>query len=211
MRPQDKRNLINAWPMYVLLIVLAALTCRYYLKNPLKNANKSLDDVISHNLDPTGLKSIVNGPKRGWDAAYRKFWGQPAGNLAYTTIAGQTGKLRDLRGKTVLVVFWATWCPSCRQEISHLITLRNEFSAEELEIVAISSESPDTVKSFAAMEGINYTVVAGDFTVSSPFDAVLNIPSSFFIDKNGIVKTGAIGNVPAEKLSQIVTAIQVIQ
>jgi len=94
------------------------------------------------------------------------------------TIAG-------LKGKIVVVEFWATWCPPCRASIPHLIKMHNQFKDKGVVIIGLSAEDGSKVKSFANEMGMNYPVGMG--SVSSKEYMVNGIPHAVVIGKDGKV------------------------
>jgi len=118
--------------------------------------------------------------------------GAAAPDISVTALDGQILKLGDLRGKRVVLDFWATWCPPCVQEIPHFIKLRSTASADELVIVGISSEDTDTLKSFVKKKGINYPIASADH-LPSPYNDVSAIPTTFFIDRKGVIQNVFVG------------------
>jgi len=101
-------------------------------------------------------------------------------------------KLSDLKGKVVLVDFWATWCAPCREGIPDLVELKNEFKDKDIEIVGISVDAltrggatAGDVVPFIAANKINYPIVRGDGSVIDAFGGIKSIPTSFLIDKEG--------------------------
>ncbi len=110
-------------------------------------------------------------------------------------------KLSDLKGKVVILDFWATWCPPCRKGIPDLIELKNEYGKKGLEIVGISIDeisrnTQDQVLPFIKEFGINYPVVYGDFNITSAFGGINSIPTSYIIDKEGKVVSRYVGLYP---------------
>ncbi len=85
-----------------------------------------------------------------------------------------------------MVVFWATWCPPCKQEIPNLIELRNTYDANTLAIIAISDESDKTLHSFSQANVLNYTVASAE-NLPAPYNEITGIPTILLIDKNGII------------------------
>lgn len=157
----------------------------------------SVKNRLSLPQDTTGksLEYIAETPKT-WDIAFASSFGKDAPDFSVDDIEGKTHKLSDYRGRNVVVVFWATWCPACNLEIPHLIELRNMFAEDKLAILAISDEEPEHLKNFAESKDINYTVTSlGDSPLPEPFANVASIPTTFFIDPEGKITFAAVGVV----------------
>ena len=92
----------------------------------------------------------------------------------------------DLQGKVVLLNFWATWCPPCRDEIPEMIELSRRFK-DRLQIVGVSMDDApaDEVKQFARNIGIDYPIVMGSRTLSMEYGGVPALPTSFVINTDG--------------------------
>ena len=157
----------------------------------------SVKNRLSLPQDTTGksLEYIAESQKT-WDIAFASSFGKDAPDFSVDDIEGKTHKLSDYRGRNVVVVFWATWCPACNLEIPHLIELRNMFAEDKLAILAISDEEPEHLKNFAESKDINYTVTSlGDSPLPEPFANVASIPTTFFIDPEGKITFAAVGVV----------------
>ena len=102
---------------------------------------------------------------------------------------GKTVKLSDFKGKVVLLNFWATWCPPCRQEIPDLVALQNQYKDQGLVVIGVSVDQngPAAVKSFATRMKINYPIVMGDEKTAVAYGNIEAIPTTFFIDRAGNV------------------------
>ena len=152
------------------------------------------------------LEDVIEN-RESWDVAFAEWSGKAAPDFTVKDIDGVEHRLSDYRGRNVVVVFWATWCPACKVEIPHLIELRKEFKQDDLVILAISNETAGQLKQSAADKGINYTVVSrGDEFLPRPFSDVRSIPTNFFIDRNGNVKLVALGLVSLEDSRAILKA-----
>ena len=111
-----------------------------------------------------------------------------APDFTLPTSDGKTLKLSDLKGKVVIIDFWATWCPPCRKGIPDLIELKKKYGSKGLEIVGISVDAENTIGEvipFIKNQGINYPVVYGNSVVAQAYGGVSAIPTTFVIDKKG--------------------------
>ncbi len=103
----------------------------------------------------------------------------------------------SFEGKSLLVTFWATWCPPCIQEIPNLIKLQNEYSANGFSVVAISvDQEKGVVQKMVNRKEINYPVMMADKAVTRDFGGVYGIPTSFLVSKKGTVVKRYSGFVP---------------
>lgn len=148
---------------------------------------------------------------RTWRPAYTSWLGKPAPDFTVTDLAGKQYKLSDYRGKNVMLVFWATWCPPCMMEIPHLISLRKAKRQDDLAILAITYEPPELVKKFAANKKLNYQVVLEQQNMPAPFGVIRiyktsGIPASFFIKPDGTIKLATSGLLAEDDMRGILEA-----
>ncbi len=133
--------------------------------------------------------------------------GHPAPEVSLTTVAGETFTLSALRGKPVVLNFWATWCPPCRAELPELQAAHERYAGEVIIAGVNQAEPPASVIAFAGQVGLSFPLpldVRGD--VSRQY-AVRSLPTTFFIDRDGIIRRIQIGPVTEATLAQ---ALQVI-
>lgn len=126
---------------------------------------------------------------------------KPAPDFTLPTHDGKQLKLSDLKGKVVLLDFWATWCPPCRKGIPDLIALKEQYKAKGFEVVGVSIDefTRDTkaeVVPFIKEYGINYPVVYGTMDLARAYDGVSSIPTSFLINQKGEISKMHVGLVP---------------
>lgn len=109
-------------------------------------------------------------------------------------IDGKAVSLDAYKGKVVIVNFWATWCPPCREEIPEMIALQSEFK-DQLQIVGISEDEdgPEKVRKFAQAKGMNYPVVMATNDIIGAWGGVPALPTSFVLDPQGRVVTKHMG------------------
>jgi peroxiredoxin len=113
--------------------------------------------------------------------------GVQAPDFSVTNVDGQAVRLADLKGKRVIVNFWATWCPPCREELPNFIKLRAETSPANLVILGLSTDEAAIQKSFAQRNGINYPLAILQ-NVPSPYQDIGKIPVTLVIDRNGVIQ-----------------------
>jgi peroxiredoxin len=113
-------------------------------------------------------------------------------DFTLTDLHGKTWTLHDLRGKVVLVNFWATWCPPCRKEMPDLNALYRQFSPQGLVILAISDEEATKVKAFVEERKIDYPILLDPGDKVHTALAVEGIPKSFLYDRQGKLVAQAI-------------------
>ncbi len=155
---------------------------------------------------PTSLQDIIRAGKT-WRPAFQTWQGRSAPDMTLTDLQGKPLQLSKLKGKDVLVVFWATWCGPCNREVPHLIELRKKYDKKKLEIIAISNESAAHLRQFARKHKINYSLVSkGETVLPAPFSQVRSIPTMFFIDKKGTVKLATSGLVSLSETKAIIDA-----
>ncbi len=121
-----------------------------------------------------------------------EYIGVAAPDINLTDIDGNVITLSKLKGKRVILDFWATWCGPCKMEIPHFIKLADEVKTDNLVIIGISSEDKSVLKNFIKKTGINYSVASAR-NLPSPFSGISSIPTTFFIDRNGIIQNVLVG------------------
>jgi peroxiredoxin len=127
---------------------------------------------------------------------------EKAPDFSLKDLSDKQVQLKDFQGKkVVLLVFWATWCHYCVQEIPELKNLYNEFKDKDFEILAINiQESKEKVKSFVNKNEIKYTVLLDDGTIAKKYN-IYGIPTNIIIDKKGNIKS--LGMLPQDPKSFI--------
>jgi len=106
-------------------------------------------------------------------------------DFTLTDLQGKQWHLKDLRGKVVLVNFWATWCPPCRKEMPDLDALFNRFKDQAFVVLAISDEDAAKVSPFIAERKISYPILLDPGRKVTESFKVEGIPKSFVYDRAG--------------------------
>jgi peroxiredoxin len=111
--------------------------------------------------------------------------GRQQADFTLTDLQGKTWELKNLRGKVVLVNFWATWCPPCRKEMPDLEALYQRFSDQGLVILAISDEERSKVVPFISDYKISYPVLLDPGRKVNDLFQVDGLPKSLVYDREG--------------------------
>jgi thiol-disulfide isomerase/thioredoxin len=129
---------------------------------------------------------------------------KPLGEMAWTTLDGKTEKIGGMKGKVVVLDFWATNCPPCLKEIPHLVALQNKYGADNLNIVGLhvgDDEDRQRVPEFAEKLKINYALALPEEPlVSFVFRDRTDIPQTLILNRTGNMVERFIGfNEKTEK------------
>jgi peroxiredoxin len=117
-----------------------------------------------------------------------------APDFTLPSVDGKTITLSQLRGKVVLLDFWATWCAPCRSAIPHLNGLYKVYQTRGLEIIGVSLDtgSRERVRRFATSMGIQYPIIIADDEVLKNY-GISPIPTTYLIDREGYVSSKWVG------------------
>jgi len=123
---------------------------------------------------------------------------KPAPVFTATDLDGRPISMAALRGKVVIVNFWATWCGPCRAEIPDLVALQEKYR-DQLQIIGISEDEggPEVVRRFVAEHQMNYPVVMSTPELERKFPGIGALPTSFVIDREARVVQKHVGMLTA--------------
>jgi len=128
---------------------------------------------------------------------------QKAPEFSLKKVTGGELKSSELKGKVVVVDFWATWCVPCKKEIPEYVKLREKLKGLDVEFVGVTfdSASADEVLPYLKDLGITYPVVMGTDEVDVGFGGHLGYPTTFLVDKDWNIHKKYLGNVPTKMAS----------
>ena len=128
---------------------------------------------------PAALPGIAPAPARG----------RPAPDFSLPLLDGSQLTLSDLRGKAVLLNFWATWCPPCRTEMPDLEAVWREREKDGLVIVGVDlGESPSTIHAFVTRVSVTYPIALDLDQRIGVLYATSSLPTTYFIDASGTIQ-----------------------
>jgi cytochrome c biogenesis protein CcmG, thiol:disulfide interchange protein DsbE len=118
-------------------------------------------------------------------------------HVTLSDLGGRPIRLADLRGRPVWLNFWASWCPPCQAETPVLRDVYERHKREGLALVAVAVQetTPDDVRAYAQTYGLEYTIGFDGTSAIFHRYAVFGLPTQFFIDRAGIVRSVVLGPV----------------
>lgn len=147
-----------------------------------------------------------NGQPLGADRGNGPGLGKPAPEFSLLGLDGTVLRLSDLRGKIVLVNFWATWCVPCRKEFPELVKAYEENKGDVVVVGVDLQENVDQVRAFAEDFGARFPIVIDEKGEVADAYRVLGLPSSYFIDRDGVLRGQYFGamtsSIIAERLQE---------
>jgi thiol-disulfide isomerase/thioredoxin len=157
-----------------ILVIIVAITVALFIGKSFTKGGKGASGVIASVLKPQD-----DGPANGTVAP----------DFRLKSLDGKEVSLSSLKGKAVMVNFWATWCEPCKIEMPWLVDLQEKYRKDGFEIlgVAMDDSSQKEISEFARKMKVNYTVVIGSEKVADLYGGLDGLPTNFFLDRNGKV------------------------
>ncbi|MDJ0807652.1 MAG: TlpA disulfide reductase family protein [Gammaproteobacteria bacterium] len=123
---------------------------------------------------------------------------------------GETHRLSDYRGKWVLVNYWATWCPPCREELPELEVFYNNHKDEDAVVIGVAMENidEDRLRKFVEKQFLSFPILMSKPVARSELGAIPGLPTSFLINPKGEVTARQVGPVTAEDLEEFIKNYQ---
>jgi thiol-disulfide isomerase/thioredoxin len=149
---------------------------------------------------PAAAAAAAIDPAAGGEKVTLRFYREPKPAPAFTAtdLDGRPISMASLRGKVVIVNFWATWCGPCRAEVPDLVALQEKYK-DSLQVIGISEDEAgvEVVKRFAAEHRINYPVVMMTPELEKLFPGIGALPTSFILDRESRVVQKHVGMLTA--------------
>lgn len=139
--------------------------------------------------------------------------GRPAPEVELRTLGGERFRLSALKGRPVVMTFWGTWCPPCRQEFPELAEVFRKHGASGLAVVGVNQRdqelSTDDVRRFVDEMAAPFTIVLDDRGRSRRPYRLVGLPTTVFVDSGGVVRRVVAGATSREQLTRGLAAIGV--
>lgn len=129
--------------------------------------------------------------------------GMQAPDFELRNINNEKVSLSDYRGQKVFLNFWASWCPPCRQEMPDMQKLYEEYEDEVVILAVNVGENKSTAANFMMQNNLSFTVLLDNDKSTARNYLVRGIPSSYFLDQDGIIKEKVVGAVSYQRMLKL--------
>ena len=146
---------------------------------------ESLPDASFTFTPPKNAKLVEALPISGQPASL--LVNHPAPDFKLKTLDGEVLQLSSLRGRPVLLTFWASWCGPCRRELPELAELHAQFKDKGLVVLGVNDEGKGTARKYVDKAGLPFTVIDDAGGKAHGLYHVRSIPTAFLIDREGKV------------------------
>jgi peroxiredoxin len=135
-----------------------------------------------------------------------------APEFARKDLRGQLVSEAQLRGKVVLLNFWATWCGPCQLEMPQFSRWQRQYGSQGLAVVGISMDDDEgPVRKLVQKLKIDYPVAMGDAALGKRYGDVLGLPETFLIDRNGVIRAQFQGEADLKKVEASLKSLLIVQ
>ena len=157
-----------------ILVIIIAITVALFFGKSFTKGGKNGSGVIASVLKPQD-----DGPANGTMAP----------DFTLKTLDGKEVSLSSMKGKAVMVNFWATWCEPCKIEMPWMVELQDKYRKDGFEIIGVAMDDSDNkeIAAFAKKMNVNYTILKGSEKVADLYGGLDGLPTNFFLDRNGKV------------------------
>ncbi len=178
--------------MLVLMIAAVSLLIWAGVHNARERrlAMQKMQDAASRTmLVPDGGTKAGATASSDSDAMTPKLQGKPAPGFTLVDLEGKKVSLAELKGKPVLVNFWATWCAPCKLEMPWFEEFHKKYAGQGLVIVGIAADdaSKKIINDSVTKLGVTYPILLSDGKVTDAYGGVDYLPESFYVDRSGKV------------------------
>ncbi|WP_187296336.1 TlpA family protein disulfide reductase [Tepidibacter mesophilus] len=184
--------------VFTIIVVVVLLFGGFYI---FSNQNKTKENVRNDNIQENTYKENID------EQSQELAVGKIAPSFTIKNLNGEDVSLSDYEGKIVIINFWATWCGYCDKEMPDLQRIYKEN--EDLVVLAVDvKESKDQVQSYIDNGNYDFPVLLDENGETAITYLVSAFPTSYFVDKNGILLGAVQGMMTYDKMNNILEQIR---
>jgi DsbE subfamily thiol:disulfide oxidoreductase len=197
-RPASLRTALSQYPYVGLVLGILLLVGAVWLMEGGRLETTSSDTAADAGVvSLTGIQGVAT-PRLG----------EPAPSFSLVSVDGSTTSLADLRGRPVLLNFWASWCPPCRGEMPDLDRVAGEYRDRGLVVVGVDlEEDREPVLRYAQTLGLQLSLLLDQGGAVATRYNVTGLPTSYFVDRDGLIRDRNVGPLTPSGLRSRVAQI----
>jgi len=138
--------------------------------------------------------------------------GNLAADFELETLAGEAISLSKMKGKKVILNFWATWCPPCKAEMPHMQEFYEKQNGDNIEILAVNlttaEKNPEHISRFADDYELTFPILLDHTGEIGNLYRARTIPTSYIIDSNGIIRNKIVGPMDKKMMTELINSIE---
>lgn len=151
------------------------------------NENETYEKIAEAESLPVGLDNEERAP-----------------SFTVQTLTGETTTIEDYLGKKILLNFWATWCPPCKEEMPYMNEFYMEYEGEDYVVLAVNvtstEKSKEDVTKFVEEHSLNFPILMDEMGEIAHQYEILSYPTSFFIDTEGVIRNRIVGTLSKDMI-----------
>jgi len=198
-----KKSII-IWTAAIILVIVAIYTTTNYNKQSNTTNNPPAQNQQTGQATPTPSPTPADNNQSTKELNLMEDY-----DFTLEDLQGNKVTLSDLKGKKVFLNFWATWCPPCKAEMPDIEKLYQETKDSDLVILAVNvGEDKKTVQDFIKKNNYNFPILLDVKGEVSQLYQVTGIPTTYFIDTEGIFSDVSTGSMPYESMKEFVNDLK---
>lgn len=199
-----KKSII-IWTIAIILVIAAVYTTNNYNSR----ANTANNQTQQNSQTGQTAPAPAGNEQSGGQSSTQEINLMKDYDFTLEDLKGNKVTLSELKGKKVFLNFWATWCPPCKAEMPDIEKLYQETKDSDLIILAVNiGEDKKTVQDFITKNNYNFTILLDVKREIAELYQVSGIPTSYFIDTNGLLVNRKVGSMPYESMKEFVDALK---